>query len=71
MPASAFNTSNESYRQLLSGGDIYRIPRFQRDYSWKEEHWEDLWSDILDLIRDNTETSHYMGYLGSGLVLVS
>lgn len=63
MAANSFNTSNENYKQLLSGGNIYRIPRFQRDYSWKEEHWEDLWSDILDLLSDGEDASHYMGYL--------
>ena len=38
------------------------VPRFQRDYSWKEEHWEDLWADILELMAED-ENSHYMGYL--------
>jgi len=63
MSANSFNTSNENYKQLVSGGGIYRIPRFQRDYSWKEEHWEDLWSDIIDLLQDGGDASHYMGYL--------
>lgn len=62
MAAKTFNTSNETYRHLLSGGSVYQIPRFQRDYSWKEEHWEDLWADILELMTDE-ESSHYMGYL--------
>ncbi|MDF1736550.1 MAG: DUF262 domain-containing HNH endonuclease family protein [Minwuia sp.] len=63
MANNIFNTANETYRQLLSGGSIFRIPRFQRDYSWKEEHWEDLWSDIQDLINDPGTEAHYMGYL--------
>jgi hypothetical protein len=63
MAANTFNTSNDTYKQLLSGGDTFRIPRFQRDYSWKEEHWEDLWSDIQDILESESETSHYMGYL--------
>ena len=63
MPANTFSTSNDSYRQLLAGGSVFRIPRFQRDYSWKEEHWEDLWSDILELMGDRETDAHYMGYL--------
>lgn len=63
MSANSFNTSNENYKQLVSGGGTYRIPRFQRDYSWKDEHWEDLWSDILELMEDGEDASHYMGYL--------
>lgn len=63
MAANTFNTSNDTYKQLLSGGDTFRIPRFQRDYSWKEEHWEDLWSDIQDILESEGDISHYMGYL--------
>nr|WP_319247219.1 DUF262 domain-containing HNH endonuclease family protein [uncultured Celeribacter sp.] len=63
MPASTFNTSNSTYKQLLAGGSVFQIPRFQRDYSWKEDNWEDLWSDIIDLVDDPSADAHYMGYL--------
>lgn len=63
MSVSTFNTSNDSYKQLISGGSVFNVPRFQRDYSWKEEQWEDLWSDIMDLVQDKETESHYMGYL--------
>lgn len=63
MAATNFNTENRTYRQLLGNGLIYRIPRFQRDYSWDEEHWEDLWADILGTLQPNGEPAHYMGYL--------
>jgi uncharacterized protein with ParB-like and HNH nuclease domain len=36
------------------------VPRFQRDYAWDREQWEDLWSDI-ETIKD--EQYHYMGYI--------
>ena len=44
---------------------FYKIPRFQRDYSWTLEQWEDLWTDILNTIEDPSQEndSHYMGYL--------
>ncbi|TOG33058.1 hypothetical protein CGJ05_23705, partial [Vibrio parahaemolyticus] len=43
----------------------YRIPPFQRDYSWNEENWEELWFDIMAMYSEETdaETEHYMGYL--------
>jgi hypothetical protein len=63
MTATNFNTENRTYRQLLGNGLIYRIPRFQRDYSWDEEHWEDLWDDILGTLPVDGEPAHYMGYL--------
>lgn len=60
MAATNFNTENRTYRQLLGNGLTYRIPRFQRDYSWGEEEWEDLWADIQST---EGEPAHYMGYL--------
>lgn len=63
MAATNFSTANRTYRELLGNGLTYRIPRFQRDYSWDEEHWEDLWTDILGTLPADGEPAHYMGYL--------
>jgi Protein of unknown function DUF262/Protein of unknown function (DUF1524) len=63
MTVTHFNTKNDTYRKLMGNGLIYRIPPFQRDYSWTEEEWEDLWLDILDTIAPDGEPAHYMGYL--------
>ena len=63
MTATNFNTENRTYRQLLGNGLTYRIPRFQRDYSWSEEEWEDLWADIQATLPADGESAHYMGYL--------
>lgn len=63
MSATNFNTENRTYRQLLGNGLTYRIPRFQRDYSWSEEEWEDLWQDMLGTMKPDGEPAHYMGYL--------
>jgi hypothetical protein len=58
-----FNTTNSTFRQLLGNGLSYRVPPFQRDYSWTEDEWDDLWQDILGLFEEGGEPSHYMGYL--------
>lgn len=63
MSATNFNTKNDTYRKLMGNGLTYRIPPFQRDYSWTEEEWEDLWMDILGTIKPGGEPAHYMGYL--------
>ena len=63
MTATNFNTRNDILRKLLGNGLIYRIPRFQRDYSWNEEEWDDLWQDILGTLSPEGEAAHYMGYL--------
>jgi len=58
-----FNTANTTFRQLLGNGLTYRVPRFQRDYSWESDEWDDLWQDIVGLFEDDGEPIHYLGYL--------
>lgn len=58
-----FNTSNTTFRQLMGNGLTYRVPRFQRDYSWGSDEWDDLWQDIVGLFEDDSEPAHYLGYL--------
>ena len=55
-----FSTSNESFKSLLNVDFTFRVPMFQRDYSWNEENWEDLWEDVERLEEDEY---HYMGNL--------
>lgn len=54
------DTRTSNFSDLIGNGKIYRVPPFQRDYSWKEENWEDLWQDIKTLY-ENPDSSHYMG----------
>ena len=56
------NTRTTNFLELVGNGRIYRVPPYQRDYSWEEEHWDDLWNDIMEL-RDRPEERHYMGAL--------
>jgi len=56
------NTSSKTYRQLMGNGLRYEIPKFQRDYTWESEQWDDLWQDIKALL-NNEDSEHYMGYL--------
>jgi len=59
---SLLDTRTTNFGDLISNGKIYRVPPFQRDYSWNKEQWEDLWQDILLLHADHN-SSHYMGAL--------
>ena len=63
MAATNFKTENNTFRKLIGNGLTYRIPRFQRDYSWTNEEWEDLWMDLLGTLKVDGEAAHYMGYL--------
>ena len=56
------NTSTSTFMELLGNGRRFKVPPFQRDYSWSEEQWEDLWNDILAL-RTTADDRHYMGAL--------
>lgn len=55
------NTSNETFQRLMGNGFHYTVPKYQRDYSWTQEQWSDLWYDIQQMISESD--SHYMGYL--------
>jgi uncharacterized protein with ParB-like and HNH nuclease domain len=55
-------TRTANFGELIGNGKIYKVPPFQRDYSWQKENWEDLWQDILALHTDSN-ASHYMGAL--------
>jgi len=63
MAAMNFNTANQTFRQLMGNGLSYCVPPFQRDYSWTEDEWDDLWQDMLALFDEGGEPAHYMGYL--------
>jgi uncharacterized protein with ParB-like and HNH nuclease domain len=63
MAVGNFSTANQTYRMLMGNGLIYSVPRFQRDYSWTDEEWDDLWNDIENVLSPEGEPSHYMGYL--------
>jgi hypothetical protein len=55
-------TSTVTFLGLIGNGRVFRVPAYQRDYSWGEEQWEDLWADIVDL-RMSAGSRHYMGAL--------
>ena len=63
MANPSLNPASQNFHQLMGNGLSYRVPPFQRDYSWDGDDWEDLWQDIIGLFSDDPEPVHYMGYL--------
>jgi hypothetical protein len=57
--SALLSTDTEDLKEILSNGKSYSVPAYQRDYSWKQEHWEDLWEDLAT-VEANRE-DHYMG----------
>lgn len=56
------DTDTVTFGSLMANGNVYRVPPFQRNYSWREEHWKDLWDDLL-AVHAAREKRHYMGAL--------
>jgi uncharacterized protein with ParB-like and HNH nuclease domain len=56
---------------FLNGDPLYKIPNYQRPYSWKDEQVEKLWDDIYTAFSNNNENpeidSNY--FLGSLIVV--
>ena len=46
MASANFNTSNQTFRQLMGNGLSYRVPPFQRGCFQGCDGWENLWQDI-------------------------
>lgn len=53
------DTKTLSFNEFIGNGKIYKVPPFQRDYSWEEENWEDLWNDMNSAYKN--KSTHYMG----------
>jgi hypothetical protein len=58
--ANLLATNTLNFQDLIGNGKSYKVPPYQRDYSWTEEQWEDLWLDIMELQPD-ARKRHYMG----------
>jgi hypothetical protein len=58
--AILLKTATPDFLEFVGNGKRYAVPAYQRDYSWDDEHWDDLWNDILAL-RDDPASRHYMG----------
>lgn len=55
------DSTTNHFGSLIRSGMKFIIPKFQRDYSWDSEQWDDLWADIETMLNEGTD--HYMGYL--------
>lgn len=50
----------ENFSELVGNGKHFRVPLYQRVYSWPEELWEDLWQD-LGRLAATERGRHFMG----------
>lgn len=59
----AFTTENRKVRDIFQRAVIYKVPRYQRDYVWKEINWKELWIDLQFTLENENEIpwSHFLG----------
>ncbi len=60
MSKTLFEPGSPTFNELVGNGKIHDVPKYQRDYSWDTEDWDDLWNDIEGI---PDEQVHYMGYV--------
>jgi hypothetical protein len=49
------------FQGLLDGKIQYRVPLFQRTYSWNERNWEQLWDDLIEVYDADPRRAHFLG----------
>ena len=59
----AFTTENRKVSDIFQRSAIYKVPRYQRDYVWKEVNWKELWIDLQFTLDNENEIqwSHFLG----------
>ncbi|MBX3273795.1 MAG: DUF262 domain-containing protein [Sandaracinaceae bacterium] len=57
----SLQTNALAFGELLVNGRRYRVPPFQRSYSWSQSQWDDLWDDLC--AAERARTDHYLGAL--------
>jgi uncharacterized protein with ParB-like and HNH nuclease domain len=45
------NAETRSVNEIFSPNKKYLVPRFQREYSWKEEEIDEFWDDVVQQVR--------------------
>lgn len=59
----AFTTENRKIENIFQRAAVYTVPRYQRDYVWKEVNWKELWIDLQFTLQNDSEISwsHFLG----------
>lgn len=56
-----FSAKEMTIGGLLQSEHFYFIPKYQRNYVWKESKIKDLWKDIVFNIEDGKEIKYFLG----------
>lgn len=58
MAKENFDAHIKTFKDVIDNSKKYLIPPYQRDYSWGEENWTQLWDDIL-----SADIEHFLGII--------
>ncbi|NUQ35895.1 MAG: DUF262 domain-containing protein, partial [Planctomycetaceae bacterium] len=47
-------------QRLIEGTNQYLVPLFQRPYTWTSKEWDQLWTDIAELM-EGPVVEHFIG----------
>jgi uncharacterized protein with ParB-like and HNH nuclease domain len=59
MSRNLLETKTLKYKEIIGNGKTYRVPEYQRNYSWNAGNWEELWLDIKGAGEEGGV--HYLG----------
>ncbi|PAK30575.1 hypothetical protein CJ467_09690, partial [Bacillus velezensis] len=54
-----FEAMSDNIRGLFTATRTYKIPRFQRDFSWDQNNYNEFLNDMLSQISFNPDTAKF------------
>lgn len=61
MNDETFKPENCTISSIFSCDGIYKIPNYQRQYSWTDEQLEVLWDDLYESYQNNSNSCYFLG----------
>lgn len=61
MDTTTINVGMTNVRSLFEG-NFYKVPNYQRHYSWADESLRDFWNDLVDVV-DGYQDTHFIGQI--------
>ena len=67
MSSETFKPENKTISEIFNCDEIYKIPNYQRQYSWIDDQLEELWEDLYEAYENKSSNKCY--FLGSIVVV--
>ena len=68
MAVDTFKPINQTISEIFSCDGIYKIPNYQRQYSWTNDQLDALWNDLYEAYQNKTVDNDCY-FLGSIVVV--